>query len=193
MTDQDSLIRTAFANRPDYISAGLAIEKSRRQTKAVKDLSLPRIDAFGNFGYSSPYITNGSSDYTVGVSLTYTLFDAGRKARREQAAEAETLADAEKQVLSNKIVMEVVRAFQTFKTAQEKIKVSIKSIAQADESLRIIQDRYKFGLTTFNEVIRSESALVRAKHNLLNARYEYYVAYASVLLATGQLTDVKAF
>lgn len=191
--EQEELIRTAFANRPDYISASLAIEKSRRQTRAVKDLSLPRVDAFGNFGHSSPYIANGSTDYTVGVSLSYTLFDAGRKARQEQAAEAETLADAERQALANQIVMEVVRAFQAYGTAQQKIKVSIKSIAQADEALRIVQDRYKFGLTTFNEVIRAESALVRAKHNLLGARYEYCVAYASVLLATGQLTDVRAF
>jgi outer membrane protein TolC len=191
--EQDALIRTAFASRPDYISAGLAVEKSHRETKAVKDLSLPRIDAFGNVGHSSPYIANGSTDYTVGVSLTYTLFDAGRKARQEQAAEAETHAEAEKQALANQIVMEVVKAYQAYLTAQQKIKVSIKSISQAEEALRIVQDRYKFGLTTFNEVIRAETALVRAKHNLLGARYEYYVAYASVLLATGQLTDVRAF
>ncbi|CAN5474249.1 TolC family protein [soil metagenome] len=191
--DQDELIRLAFANRPDYLSSELAIKNSRRHTKALKDLSLPRVDAFGNFGYSSPYITNGSTDYTVGVSLTYTLFDAGRKLRTEQAAEAESLASSEKQVLRNQISLEVVKAFQGYKTALEKIQVSIKSIRQADEVLRIVQDRYKFGLTTFNEVIRSEAALVRAKHNLFTARYEYYVSYASVLLATGQLTDVRLF
>jgi outer membrane protein TolC len=193
LAEQDELIREALASRADYLSAGLAVEKSRRQTRAVKDLSLPRIDAFGNVGYSSPYLTNGSTDYTVGVNLTFTLFDAGRKARQAQAAEAETLADAERQALANQIVMEVVRAFQAYRTAEQQIKVSVRSIAQAGEALRIVQDRYKFGLTTFNEVIRAETALVRAKHNLLGARYEYYVAYASVLLATGQLTDVKAF
>ncbi len=193
LDDQDELIRTAFANRPDYLSSELAIKNSKRQTKAVKDLDLPRVDAFGNFGYSSPYIANGSTDYTVGVSLTYTLFDAGRKARTEQAVEAETLAESEKQVLASQISLSVVRAFQDHKTAKAKIQVSIKSITQAEESLRIVQDRYKFGLTTFNEVIRSESALVRAKHNLLTARYEYYVSYASLLLATGRLTDVRLF
>ncbi|CAN5434686.1 TolC family protein [soil metagenome] len=191
--DQDELIRMAFANRPDYLSSELAIKKSQRQSKAVKDLNLPKVDAFGNFGYSSPYIANGSTDYTVGVSLTYTLFDAGRKARAEQAAEAVTLAESEKQVLANQISLGVVQAFQAHKTAKAKIEVSIKSITQAEGSLRIVQDRYKFGLTTFNEVIRSESALVRAKHNLLTARYEYYVSYASLLLATGRLTDVRLF
>jgi outer membrane protein TolC len=191
--EQDELIRTALANRPDYLSAELAIRNAQRQSKATKDLSLPRIDAFGNFGYSSPYIAKGSTDYTLGLSLTYTLFDAGRKARVEQATEAETLAAAEKQSFATQISLGVVKAFQSYKTARAKIQVSIKSITQADEALRIVQDRYKSGLTTFNEVIRSEAALVRAKHNLLTARYEYYVSYASVLLATGRLTDVRLF
>lgn len=191
--DQAELILTAFANRPDYLTSELAVKNSRRQTRALKDLSLPRVDAFGNFGYSSAYIANGSTDYTVGVSLTYTLFDAGRKLRTEQAAETETLAESEKRVLANQISLSVVRAFQEHKTAKAKIEVSIKSIIQSEEALRIVQDRYKFGLTTFNEVIRSESALVRAKHNLLTARYEYYVSYASLLLATGRLTDVRLF
>lgn len=191
--DQETSIRIALTNRPDYLSSELSVNNSKRQTKAVKDLSLPKVDAFGNFGYSSPYIANGSTDYTVGISLTYTLFDAGRKARNEQAAEAETVAASEKNVLVNQISLSVVKAFQAHKTAKAKIQVSIKSITQAEESLRIVQDRFKFGLTTFNEVIRSEAALVRAKHNLLTARYEYYVSYASLLLATGRLTDTRFF
>ena len=191
--DQDELIRTALRNRPDYLAAELAIRSSQKQTKAIRDLRLPRIDAFADLGYSSPYITNGSSDYTVGVSLNYTVFDPGRKARLDQAAEAEALADAEMQVLGRQITLETIRSFQNYKTARAKIGVSVKSIAQADEALRIVQERYKSGLATFNQVIGSEAALVRAKHSLLSARYDYDVSYASVLLATGQLNDVRLF
>jgi outer membrane protein TolC len=191
--EQDDLIRAAFENRADFKQAELAVENRREQTKSVKNQKLPQVNAFGNFGYSSPYIANGSTDYTIGVSLNYTLFDAGRKARIAQAAEGETLAEMEKENLANQIRLEVIRAAQSYKTARAKIQVSVKSIAQAEEVLRIVQDRYKFGLTTFNEVLRAEAALVRAKHNLLTARYEYLVSYASVLLATGRLTGVRAF
>jgi outer membrane protein TolC len=191
--DQDELVKAAFQYRPDYLAAELAIQNSQKQTKEIRDLGLPRIDAFANVGYSSPYITNGSSDYTIGVRMTYTVFDAGRKARIAQSAEAETSADAEKQVLERQITIGVVTAFQDYKKARGKIEVSIKSIAQADEALRIVHDRYKCGLTTFNEVIRAEAALVRAQQNLLTARYEYYVSFASVLLATGRLNDVRLF
>jgi outer membrane protein len=191
--ESDALIRLAFENRPDYKRAELAVEISRAQTYAVKNQKLPQVNAFGNFGYSSPYLANGSTDYTVGVNLTYTLFDPGRKARIEQAVTGETIAELEKENLANQIRLEVIRAVQNFKTSRAKIQVSIKSIAQAEEALRIIQDRYKFGLTTFNEVLRAETALVRSKHNLLTSRYEYYVNFASVLLATGRLTDMRVF
>lgn len=191
--DQDELIRDAFENRPDNKRAELAIQNSREQNKAIKDQRLPRVDAFGNVGYSSPYLANGSTDYTLGISLTYTLFDAGRKARIEQAKEAETTAELEKENLGNQIRLEVIRALQNFKTARAKIHVSIKSIVQADEALRIIQDRFKNGLTTFNEVLRAETALVRAKQGLLTSRYDNYIGFARVLLATGKLTDVRFF
>lgn len=193
IADLDTLIRTSLQNRPDYLASELAIQSSKRQTRAVKDSKLPRITAIGNISYSSPYIAGGSSDYTVGVSLSYTLFDAGRKTRIEQATEAEVSTDAEKRILANQITLEVVRAFQNYKTARAKIEVSIKSIAQAEEALRIVQDRYSLGFAIFDEVIGAETALVRAKHSLLTARYEYYVGAASVLLATGQLTDVRLF
>lgn len=193
LADRDELIRIALENRPDYQRAELAAENARVQTDALRGQKLPRVEAFGNIGYSSPYIANGSSDYTLGMNLTYTIFDAGRKSRTRQAAEAVSLAGLEKQNLADSIRLDVIRSLENYKLARSKIQVSIKSTAYAEEALRIIQDRYKFGLTTFNEVLRAESAVVAARQNILKARYEYYVGFASILLATGQLNDIRLF
>jgi outer membrane protein TolC len=190
---QDELLRIAFEQRPDYSQAQLGIEGRREETRSIRHEKLPRIDAFGNVGYSSPYVASGSSDYAVGLSLSYTIFDPSRKARLEQAAGSESVAELDKEKLANQISLEVIGALENFKMARSKIHVSIKSVAQANEALRIIQDRYRFGLTTFNEVLRAEAAVVRSKHNLLMARYQYLIGYASVLLTTGRLTDVRTF
>lgn len=103
------------------------------------------------------------------------------------------MAELEKQNLADAIRLDVIRSLQNYSTARGKIQVSIKSTAYAEEALRIVQDRYKFGLTTFNEVLRAESAVVAAKQNILKARYDYYVSFASILLATGRLSDVRLF
>ena len=191
--EQAELLRIALENRSDFQQALLDEKDSREQARSVKDQKLPRIDAFGEYGYSSPYITNGSSDYTVGLSFSYTLYDPGRKSRLEQATLAGDLSTSEKDRLQNQITLEVITAYQNFNTSRAKIQVSIKSVAQAEEALRMIQDRYGSALLTFDAVLRAEAAVLRAKHQLLKARYEYYVSFASILLATGRLTDIRLF
>ena len=193
LADLDELIQKAFESRPDYQSSELAIEYSRLQTRSVKKKALPRIDLFGNLAYNSPNLVQGSTDYTIGVNLNYAIFDPGRKTMEAEATENETSAELEKQELADQIRLGVIRAWQNFKTAKSRIQVTIKSISQAEEALRIVRDRYHFGLSTFSEVIRAEAALVRAKHDQLAARYEYFVSYASVMLATGGLNNVKQF
>jgi outer membrane protein TolC len=135
----------------------------------------------------------GSSDYAVGASVTVNIFDAGRKARINQARAAEAIAQAEQEQLANQISFEVVRAYQQFVSARERLLVVAQTTTQASEVLRIVRDRYREGLTTITEVLRAELALVRARTDVLTARHDHYVAYANVLLATGRLKDVRPF
>lgn len=191
--EQSELVRIALDQRPDYKQVLLAVKDSGEKTLSLRNQKLPRVEAFGNFGYSSPYIANGSSDYTVGLSVSYTLFDPGRKSRIEQSVLSENVAASEKDRLEDQITLEVIAAEQNYRTAGGKIRVSIKAVIQAEEALRILQDRYRSAISTFEAVLHAEAALLRAKHGLLKAKYEYYVSYASILLATGRLTDVRAF
>jgi outer membrane protein TolC len=129
----------------------------------------------------------------VGASVTINLFDPGRKAKISQARAAEAIAQAEQEQLANQISFEVVRAYQQFISARERLRVVAETTAQATEVLRIVQDRYHEGLTNITEVLRAQLALVRARNDVLTARHDHYVAYANVLFATGQLKDVQPF
>lgn len=191
---QAELMRTALDHRPDYSRAALSRDSRREQWKGARGEFLPRVDVFANAGVSANKgIYDGSGDYVVGASVTFNLFDAGRKARVAQARAAAELAASEQELLANQIRLEVVRAYQEFVSARERLLVAERVIGHATEALRIVQDRYHEGLTTITEVLRAETALVRARLNLLGARYDHYVGYANVLLATGRLTDVEPF
>jgi outer membrane protein TolC len=135
----------------------------------------------------------GSTDYAVGASVTFNVLDFGRNARIKQAQATESLADAEHARLADQIRFEVVRAYQQFVSAQARLEVAARAVNQATETLRIVQDRHQEGLTTITEVLRAETALVRARLNMLAARYDVYVGYAQVLLASGRLIDVQPF
>lgn len=193
VADQQELIRQAIANRPEFANAGLTLKAAEERVRAVRSESLPRLDLFGTVGLSTHGVTKGSSDYTVGASLTFNIFDAGRKARLDQARIAEDLAATEQESLANRIRFEVIRAYRQYVSARERVAVAARSTEQAEEALRIIQVRYREGLTTITEMLRAETALVRARLSLTSARYDHYVGFASVLLATGRLTDVQPF
>jgi outer membrane protein TolC len=190
---QEELIRLALEHRPDLIRAGLIARSGEEQVSGARHEYLPRVDVFANFGASRHNWVNGSSDYTVGASVTFNLFDAGRSARLAQARAAANLAAGEREHLTNQIRFEVVRAHQQYITARERLKVAERIINQASEALRIVQDRYQEGLTTITEVLRAETTLTRARLNVLSARHDYYVGYAAVMLSTGRLTDVQSF
>lgn len=100
---------------------------------------------------------------------------------------------AEQEQLLNQVRFEVVRARQQLIVAREQTGVAEQMVVRAAEAVRIVQDRYREGLTTITEVLRAQSALARARTMVLSARYEYYVGYAHVLLVTGRLTDVQPF
>lgn len=190
---QEELMRMALDRRPDYERASLARESRGEQLKGARSEFLPRIDVFANAGASRNNWIDGSGDYLIGASVTFNLLDAGRKARIAQARAAAELAASEKEHLANQIRLEVVRAYQEYVSARERLVVAERVISHAAEALRIVQDRYHEGLTTITEVLRAETALVRARLNLLAARYDHYVGYANVLLATGRLTGVEPF
>jgi len=180
-------------HRPDYVRSGYNVQLNKEGVAGVKREYLPRLDLLGNYGMSGKDLSSGSSDYTIGASVTFNIFDSGRSARISKARAGESMATAEQEHLANQIRLEVVRAYQQYVSARERLMVVGQVIDQATETHRIVQNRYREGLTTITEVLRAETALVRSRLNLIAARYDHYVSYAHVLLSVGKLTDIEAF
>jgi outer membrane protein TolC len=193
LESQEGLLREALQNRPELVRAGLAIESGQAGVRGARSEYLPRVDLFTSAGASRHDWINGSGDYTVGVSITFQLLDVGRGARVAQARAAAEIASGEQDHLRQQIQFEVVEARQRVRTAAERMVVAERTTERATEALRIVQDRYREGLTTMTELLRAQTALTRTRLQVLAARYDYYVGYAGLLLTTGQLTGVGPF
>jgi outer membrane protein TolC len=189
----DELTKAALATRPDYRECELDLRSREAAIRGAKGEYLPRADAFASTGLSSRSLVDGRADYTVGVSVTFTVFDAGREARVDRARAARETAAAEREELADAIRLEVARAYHDFTAARERLSVASSAIAHADETFRIVRARHQAGLTTITEVLRAHTALVRARMNLVSARYLHAVGYGQVLLATGRLADLGQF
>jgi len=190
--NQDLLIQRAIEHRPDYANSSSNVRTAEDRVREVRADFLPNARGSASFGVSGRNPTSGSSDYVVGVNVTFDLFNPERKARLSEARSALSSAEAQQSERGNQIRLDVVRAVQQFLTAKQQLDVARSSGEQAQEALRIIQDRYDLGLTTITDLLRAQTELVRAQMGVLASRHAYVVGYAAVLLATGELTDVRS-
>jgi outer membrane protein len=190
---QEELVQRAMANRPDYMQAISAVQLREEQISERHGDYLPEVNLFGSFGSSGRNLVTGSTDYSIGAGLTFNLFDPGRGSRLSQAHVQRELAGVERDRVANQIVIDVAHAYQEFRVAEQQLEVAEASLGQAAEALRIIQERYLAGLTGITDVLRAETAFVRARTNVVASRHGHYVSYASVLLQAGELNDVTVF
>jgi outer membrane protein TolC len=190
---QEELVQRAMANRPDYMQAISGVQMREEQISERHGDYLPEVNLFGSFGSSGRNLVTGSTDYSVGAGLTFNLFDPGRGSRLSQAHVQRELARVERDRVADQIVIDVAHAYQEFRVAEQQLEVAEASLGQAEEALRIIQERYLAGLTGITDVLRAETAFVRARTNVAASRHGHYVSYANVLLQAGELNDITVF
>jgi outer membrane protein TolC len=106
----------------------------------------------------------------------------------DEAAQEEAGASARMRDVSGAVELQTRRAKAGLAEASERIAVAEASVAQAEESLRIVKIRYEAGLATVSELLRNESALLEARTERVTAIYDQRMAAVLVELAQGTLT-----
>ena len=141
-----------------------------------------RNDAWGSEGES----------WTVGGIFQFNFFDGLRSTYKvkETNAMLRQLTSQREELVHN-VELEVREAFHQLEEADQRVRVTGEAITQADESLRIVADRYKVGLSRMVEVLDSEVALTKAKRSHIYALCDLWVARARLNLARGTLLPLS--
>ena len=189
---QDSsaeLERQAASQRPEMHSARLGRELAASQEATAKSRYWPVIGLHGVFESDrQDFYNKGGGNWMFAASAHWDLFDGNRT--RATVAEArhmkEAAAATEKQ-LDAAVRLETRQAAADLQAARERVTVTEDAVAQADESLRIIRNRYSNGLSTVTDLLRSETALVEAKTRRLAALYDLRIAAVQLDAASGSL------
>jgi outer membrane protein TolC len=177
----------ALQHRPDYRQAVLEEQRLQKEVLRAKGAFLPTMHLIGNYEINNQRFTSeGQDSWTVGVVLNLNLFNGGAdRARLVEAQANEQRAAALRERLAKAIGLEVHDAFLALQTARERVTVAKDAVTQAEESLRIVQDRYDTGLTTIVELLDNETALTAARTNLTRTLYDATVGQAKLDLSLG--------
>ena len=181
--------RLALENRPDYLEAGLEAERATNGEHMARAEFLPKLNMFSSWEEDNQtFLTRGGNNWTAGVSLNFNIFDGGANhARLVAARNRQNQAQAQLAQMAAEVKLQVREAYLNLTTAQQRIEVSRQARVEAEESLRIIQNRYEAGLATITDLLQVESARTNAGKNYLNALFDYRLSYAALELATGEL------
>ncbi len=179
----------AVTMRPEVLQARLAQQMAGAQAAAARSQLWPQFFLRGSFEVDRQQFANrGGGNWMFAGGMRWTLFE-GRRAQ-ENEAEARHMAEAarasERQA-SQGVQLEVRMAKSDFDAATERMQVGEASVAQAEESLRIIRNRYTNGLANITELLRAQTALLEARMRRLGAIYDQRLAAIRIELAAGVL------
>ena len=184
------LEKQALTNRPD-LKRIASEEAAQRQSVSVAKSSFgPRVNAFAGWEMDNPTFAagGGGNNWLGGIEMPFDIFQGGAKRAelaRQRALEEKVVAM--KQVASDAARLEVRRAYYETDANRQQIEVARAAIAQAQESLRINQDRYDSGLTTITDLLGAEDAARRSQAGYWEAVYHFQTSYANLELASGSL------
>ena len=99
-------------------------------------------------------------NWLASVSVRWNLFNGfGDKARIDEARHLLRRSKAEATRAGSAIRLEVRRAWADLHAANQRIEVARAAVEEAQESLRITQNRYTAGLNNVTDLLRNETGL----------------------------------
>jgi NodT family efflux transporter outer membrane factor (OMF) lipoprotein len=183
--------------RPDIAAAERRVAEANEQIGIARAAYFPTVVVGASAGFEGSSITNWlqwpSLLWSVGASLTQTLFDAGRRNATSEAAIAnydalvatyrQTTLTAFQQVEDNLAALRVLT-----QEAEEQR----RAVAAAQESLQLATNRYEGGVDTYLLVITAQTIALTNELNAVNILLRRMNASALLIKAIGGGWDVAS-
>jgi outer membrane protein TolC len=135
--------------------------------------------------------SNNQVPQGIGAATFYadwTLTDSGATRRRAAAIEQqERAALKRREDTAADIALQVRTRWLDLQQARRRVPVARLAIAQAEENINVVTDRYRQQLSTYTEVLDAETRRVQALSNFYNAVYDESLAMFRLRRAVGDL------
>lgn len=186
--DAEGLVREATSSRSDRIEATLRTRLAQNARQTAQAQFLPRIAVQGAWEFNGDTFTDQRSSWLVGAQVQLNLFRGfGDQARLAEARHAETRAEAERERVERRIEVEVRTALARLGAARAREAAGRAALAQAQESHRIVRDRYDSGLASITDVLRAAEAEIEAESRATAAEMDVILENVAVDRAVGRI------
>lgn len=185
----DEYIQAALKNRGSLLSASQSVRAAQAQLSSARGELSPQVFGFAMSDSFSPADAMGKkSGYTVGLSLSVPLFDAGRRRNEVSAAAASVRKMRANEALARlQTEKEVRAAWLDWETAQANYKSTQAALSAAQSAYDVVALRVESGKSIQLEQLDALAALTRARANLAQSTFDVQLALARLERASGAL------
>jgi outer membrane protein len=193
--DLSDLMTRSLSVRYDYQSAKLSLES------ALNGITIARSGYFPSLTNSNQFYTYSDNvkdmfqnkNFQVGLTLNVPIFSGFSTENRVQLAEVSAInSKADLSDLERDIKRNIQKTYLDLQAAEKSLEVNRKTVAAAEESRRIQQEKYALGSSTLLDVLVANSGYTTAQTNYINAEYAYIVLSEQLKYQLGNL-DYKKF
>ncbi|MFI4942679.1 MAG: TolC family protein [Burkholderiales bacterium] len=191
--DLEALVAEAQGLRPERQALVARAAAADATARAERGARLPQLAVSGGYFYDNPNreiippTADWKDTWDIGVGVSWSLFDGGR--RRASQARAHAYADAAREDLrefDRRLRLEVTESTLELRTAEARLAVAERSVVSAAESRRVAADRSRAGVLPSSELTDAEVAHERAARARTEALAELRVASARLERAVGR-------
>lgn len=181
---------TALADRPEARQAKLSASLAETQAADARSSLLPEVVLHGAFEADrQAFYDRGGANWLVSAGLHWNLFNGfSDQARIDESRSLLRRSEAQQAGTGSAIRLQVRRAYADLRAAEQRIEVAKASVAEAEESLRIIQNRYQAGMNNVTDLLRTETAVLDARTRYSAAVHDQRIAAVMLELAVGRLS-----
>ncbi len=182
------LKRLAGENRPELRELSATLEKSQLGVKKAAGAFLPTLYGTASYQMNDRDIPFGRDNdaWLVGATLHWEIFDGFRRCREKGKAEA--MRDSAAEYLENyrkEISLQVDESRLRLDEASKRLEVARHSVENSEEVVRLLSRRFENSIATFAELLDAQTALNRARAQLVGNQSDYALATARLYYATG--------
>ena len=183
-------VHTIPATRADFMAMQKALDASDVMIKSTKMSYLPKLNAFGSYQLNDASMFGfGANAYLAGIQLSWDIFKGNRTKNliTTKTLERNKLAE-ELHQQQEQSQLELNKTIRDLKDTETNLKQNKLSVDQAEEALRILQNRYQQGLVTTTDILLSTNQLAQQKLNYQQSLFNLHVTQAYLQLQTNSNT-----
>ena len=181
----------ALADRTPFLEALVAEkEASRLDLKSAKAEFFPEVYANAHAGRSDSYWPPDNDEWSVGVTLSFPLFEGGRRwAEVSKARAVLSQKQADERSKKDSVILTLEETWTNWQNAIDDITVQKKFLQATEERAKIAQAQYSNGLISFDNWTIIEDDLVQAQKSFINVQADAFLAEAQWIQAQGGTLD----